>query len=138
MHRTDVVVFGRKRPKHTQKSRRSSSSTPHLMGHGPGRPVKTRGRSHRHVGGRSCSSSSAPNLMGSAPGRASEHVCLAERHIWVTYRADISWAAVRPGASNFERMGRGPARPTSFSKVSPRPGPSPFSDRPGPAHAIGP
>ena len=36
----------------------------------------------------------------------------------------ISWAAVRPGPSNFERMGRGPARPINFSEDGPWPGPA--------------
>ena len=39
------------------------------MGRGPDRPVKTRGRPHRHGGRRSSSSSIAPNIMGSGPGR---------------------------------------------------------------------
>ena len=62
------------------------------------------------------------------------------------YRAHISWAAARPGPSNFDKMGRGPtqpitssnfhgpARPIKFSKVSARPSPSHFQkSRPGPA-----
>ena len=54
--------------RHTQKSRSCSSGTLHFMGHGPGRPVKTRGRPHGH-GGRRSSSNSTPHLMGSGPSR---------------------------------------------------------------------
>ena len=53
---------------HRKKSS-CSSSTPHLMGHGPGLPVTTRGQSHGHVGRRCSSSSSTSHLMGSGPGR---------------------------------------------------------------------
>ena len=76
MHRTNVAVFGGSRPRHTRKSRSCSSSTPHLMGHGPGRPVKTRRRPHGH-GGRHSSSSTVHR---------------------------ITWAAVRAGRS--KHMGR--------------------------------
>ena len=46
-------------------------------------------------------------------------------------------AAARPGLSNFERMGRGPARPIKFSEDGPRPDPAHHIfkiSRPGPAH----
>ena len=59
------------------------------------------------------------------------------------------WAASRFCPSNFQRMGRGPARPTKFSDDGPRPGPSnlqtmgrgpaqpiTFSKRHGPARPI--
>ena len=50
----------------------------------------------------------------------------------------ILWgAAARPGPSNFQRMGRGPARPINFSEDWPRPGPAHHTVkhlRPGPAH----
>ena len=41
-----------------------------------------------------------------------------------------SWAAARPGPSNCQRMGRGPAQPIAFLKFTAR-------ARPGPAHDIG-
>ena len=40
----------------------------------------------------------------------------------------IWWAAARPGPSNFQRMGRGPAQPITFSKIH---GPA----RPGQRHS---
>ena len=136
-----------------------SNSTPHLMGYGPGRPVKTCGRPHGHGGRRISSSSSTPHLMGSDPGRP-----VARQNTWAAswagrsgpYRAHISWAAVRPGPSNFERMRRGSARPIKFSEDGPRPGPAHekfgrwaaarpssshsqiFTARPDPAHTNGP
>ena len=54
-----------------------ASSTPHLMGSGPGRPVEAHGPPH-------------------GPGTAA--------HIEPTSHGP------RPGLSNFQRMGRGPAR----------------------------
>ena len=36
----------------------------------------------------------------------------------------IWWAAARPGPSNFQRIGRGPARPIKFSEDGPPPGPA--------------
>ena len=88
---------------HTQNSRSwsCSCSTPHIMGHGPGRPVKTHGPPHRPGG----TAHIEPTSHGPRPGPA--------HHI-------LSFS--RPG----------PARPIKFSKVSARPGPSQFSDRPGP------
>ena len=47
------------------------------------------------------------------------------------------WAAARPGPSNFQRMGRGPAQPITFSKIHGPARPIIFpkvSARPGPAH----
>ena len=71
IHRTNVALFGGSRPRNTGICRSCRSSTPHLTGHGPGRPVKTRGLPHGH-GGRHSSSS------------------IVRR---------ISWAAVRAGLS---------------------------------------
>ena len=34
------------------------------------------------------------------------------------------WADARPGPSNFNLVGRGPARPANFSEDGPRPGPA--------------
>ena len=51
------------------------------------------------------------------------------------------WTAARPGPSNFQRMGRGPAQPITFSKRHgpARPGSSFFRSlgrpRPGPSHS---
>ena len=56
-------------PRHTKIIRSCSSGTPHLMDHGSGRPVETRGRPHDHGGRRSSSRNSTPHLMGSGPGR---------------------------------------------------------------------
>ena len=98
------------RPRRTQKSRRSSSSTPHLMGHGPGRPVKTRGRSHGHGGLRSLVAVVHLILWAALRAGRQNTVCLAEGHIWVTYKAHTSWAAVRPGQPFFQKFHPGPAQ----------------------------
>ena len=102
----------------------SSSSTPHLTGNDPGRPVKHMGR----LMGRAVRPIQSPHLMGRGPARP------------IKFRED--------GPSNFERMGRGPTQPTHFriltarsgrvhhffkSLGQARPGPSQFSDRPSPA-----
>ena len=78
---------------------------------------------------------------GSRPGSAWENSWAAS---WARqscpYKVHISWAAARPGSSNFESMGRGPARPINFSHDAPRPSrPINFSDdgpRPGPANRV--
>ena len=117
MHRANVAVLGG-RPRHTQRSRSCSSSTPHLMGHGPGGPVKTRGRPHGPGG----TAHIKPTSHGPRPGPA--------------HQIARGWAAARPGQPNFQRMRRGPARPTKFSEGGLRPDPVhhifKFS-RPGPA-----
>ena len=129
------------------------------MGHGPGWPVKTCGRPHGYGGRRSCISNT-PHLMGSGPGRpVKTHepphgpggaAPMEPTSHWPrpdpAYQISRGWAAARRGPSNFQRMGRGPtqpitfskfhgpARPIIFSKVSARPGPSHFQkSRPGPA-----
>ena len=105
MHRANVAVLADNNPD-TQKNRNCSSSTPHLMGHGPGRLVKTRGRPHGHDGSSSISSGSTPQLMGSGPGRPVK-----------THGPPHGPIAARPGPSNFQRMGRGPARPIKISEL---------------------
>ena len=111
------------------------------MGHSPGRPVKTRGRPHGHVGRRSSSSStscSTPHLMGSSPGRPVKthgppHGPGVAAHIEPTSHGSRpglahqilrGWAAARPGPSIFQRTGRVPARPTKISQDGPRPDPA--------------
>ena len=105
MHCANVAVLADNNPD-TQKNRNCSSSTPHLMGHGPGRLVKTRGRPHGHDGSSSISSGSTPQLMGSGPGRPVK-----------THGPPHGPIAARPGPSNFQRMGRGPARPIKISEL---------------------
>ena len=155
MHRTNVAAFGRQRPGHTQNNRSCSNSTPHLTGHGPGRPVKTLGRPHGHGGRRSNGSSisSTPHLMGSGPGRpvethGSPHGPGGAAHTEPTshgprpdpaHHISRGWAAARPGPSKLQRMGRGPAQPITLSNCHGpvRPGPSNFQkSRPGPARPI--
>ena len=132
------------------------------MGHGPGRPVKTCGRSHGH-GGRS-SSSSSTHLIGSGPGRPvkihgpphgpggaaqikptfmgrspARHIKFREDgpRPGPAHQFFRGWAAARPGPSKFQRMGRGPTQPVTFSNFHgwARPGPSIFlKSRPGPSH----
>ena len=68
IHRTNVAVFGGKRPSHTRKRRSRGSSKPQLTSHGPDRAVKTRGRPRGH-GGRRSNSSNTPHIMGSGQGR---------------------------------------------------------------------
>ena len=49
------------------------------------------------------------------------------------------WAAARPGPSNFNLVGRGPARPINFSEDGPWPVPAYHifkNSRPGPARPI--
>ena len=123
------------------------------MGHGPGRPVKTRWRPQGHSGHRSSSSSSTPHTMGSGPGRPVKtyrppHGPGGAAHIEPTshgprpgpaHQISRGWAAARPGLSIFQRMGRGPARPIKISEDGPRPGPAHhifIFSRPGPARPI--
>ena len=91
----------------------SSSSTPHLTGNDPGRPVKHMGR----LMGRAVRPIQSPHLMGRGPARP------------IKFRDD--------GPSNFERVGRGPTQPTHFRILTARPGRahhfSKVSARPGPA-----
>ena len=53
----------------------------------------------------------------------------------------ILWAAAWPGPSNFNLVGRGPARPVEFSEDGPRPGPAHqifrgwAAARPSPSHS---
>ena len=141
------------------------------MGHGPGRPVKTRGRPHGHGGRRSSSSSSnsTPHLMGNGPGRpvithGPPHGPGGAAHAEPTshgprpcpvHQISRGWTAARPGPSKFQRMGRGPTQPITFSIFygPARSGPSHFrksrlgparpvtsfrSARPGPAQTNGP
>ena len=138
------------RQRHTPKSRSCSSSTLHLLGHGPGRPVKTRERPHGHGGRRSSSSSSKPHFMGSGPGRPVQthephHGPGGAAHIEPTshgprpgpaHQVSRGWAAARPSPSHFQNFTArpgpssvqkyrpGPASPITFSKVSARPGPA--------------
>ena len=105
---------------HTRKSR-SCSSTPHLMAHGPGRPVKTRGRPHGHGGRRSNSSSSTPHLLTSGPGRP----------IKTREPYGLSGSAYLEPASRGPRPG--PAHQISRGWAAALPGPSQSSDRSGPA-----
>ena len=132
-----AAVFG-ERPRHTQKSRSCSSSTAHLMGHGPGCPVKICGRPHGHGGRRTSSSSSTPHLMGGGPGRpvkthgpphgpgGAARIEPTSHGPWPGPAHQISrgWAAARPGPSIFQGMGRGPARPIKSPQDGPRPGPA--------------
>ena len=138
--------FWRTTTRTPQKSRSCSSSTPHLIGHGPGRPVKIRGRPHGHGGRRRSSSSSTPHLMGSGPGRpVKNHGPGGAAHIEPTshgprpgpaHQIFRGWAAARPSSSKFQRMGRGPTQPITFPNFHgpARPGPSNLlRSRPGPA-----
>ena len=128
------------------------------MGHGPGRPVKARGRPHGHGGCRRSSSNSTPHLMGSGPSRrvtthGPPHGPGGATRIEPTshgprpgaaHQISRGWAAARPGPSYFQfftaRPGRahqffkspGPAHHIFKSLGPTRPGPSQFSDRPGP------
>ena len=104
------------------------------MGSGPGRPVKPHGPPHGPGG----AAHVEPTSHGPRPGPA--------------YQISRGWAAARPGPSNFQRMGRGPAQPIKFQRMGrgptqpitfsnfhgpARPGPSNFQkSRPGPAHHI--
>ena len=77
--------------------------------------------------------------MGSGPGRPVKTHGPPHGPGGAADIAHISWAAARPGPSNFERMGRGPARPIKISEDGPRPGPAHHIfnlSRPGPARPI--
>ena len=125
------------------------------MGHGPGRPVKTRGRPHGHGGRRSSSSSSSstPHTMGSGPCRPvtiheSPHGPGRAAHIEPTShgprpgpgaKTSRVWAAARLGPSNSPRIGRSPVRPIKIAENGPRSDPAHDSfnfSRPGPARSI--
>ena len=123
--------------RHTQKSRSCSSNTPHPMGHGPGQPVKTRGRPHGHGGRRRSSSSSTPHLMGSGPGRPVKthgppHGPGRAAHIEPTSHGP------RPGPAHqiFREWAAAQPSPLQISEGGPRPGPAHhiFTARPGPSH----
>ena len=123
------------------------------MGHGQGRPVKTREWPHEHGGRHSSSSSNIPHLMGSSPGRPVKthgppHGPGGAADIELTshgprpglaHQISRGWGAARSGPSIFQRMGLGPARPIKISEDGPRPDPAHhifnFS-RPGPAHQL--
>ena len=100
-----------------QKNRSCSSNTPHLMGHDPGRPVKTHGPPHGPGG----AAHIEPTSHGPRHGPA--------------HQVFRGWAAAGPNPSHFQIF-HGLARPgpSIFQQSRPgRPGPSQFSDRPGPA-----
>ena len=95
--------------------------SPHLMGSGPGWPVKRRVPPHGPGG----AAHTEPTSHGPRPDPA--------HHI------SRGWAAARPGPSKLQRMGRGPAQPITLSNCHGpvRPGPSNFQkSRPGPARPI--
>ena len=105
-------------PHHRQDGCRSTSSrsTPHLIGRGPDRPVKTRGPPHGQCG----ATHVEPITHRLRPGLAHQF-----------FRR---WAAVRSGLSIFWMLGRSPVH--HIFNVS-WPGPSHFrrfTVRPGPAH----
>ena len=86
--------------------RLSSSSTPHILGRGRGRPVKTRGPPH-------------------GPGRSVHVEPIYHRpRSGPAHQICILWATARPGPSFFQRIGHGPARPINFSEDGPRPSPT--------------
>ena len=134
MHRTNLAFLYRKRPRHTHKSRGCSRRTPHLMGHGPGRPVKTRRWPYGRGGRRRSSSSRTPHLLCSGRGRPVKtrrppHGQGGAAYIEPTSHGpgpSISrgWAAARPGPSECQRMGRDPTQPIKFSIFPARPGPA--------------
>ena len=95
--------------------------TPYLMGRGPDRPMKTRGRLHGQGGAVHIE----PIYHGPRPGPA--------------HQISGWWAAARPGPSILQMMG-GRARPSTFSKFHgpARPAHHFFKilgpARPGPSH----
>ena len=125
------------------------------MGHGQGRPVKTREWPHEHGGRHSSSSSNIPHLMGSSPGRPVKthgppHGPGGAADIELTshgprpglaHQISRGWGAARSGPSIFQRMGLGPARPIKLFRgwAVARLSPSQFqffTARAGPAHPI--
>ena len=91
------------------------------MGHGSGRPVKTRGRPYGPGGAARIEATS----HGLRPGSA--------------HQSPREWAAARLEPSKFQRMGRGPARPLEIAEDEPRPDPVHHIfklSQPGPAHHI--
>ena len=107
------------------------------MGRDLDRPVKARGRPHRHGGRRRRSSSIAPNLMGIGPGgpvktNGAPNGPGGATHTEPTshgprpgqaHQISRGWAAARSGPSNFQRTGRGRAQPINIFNFS-RPGPA--------------
>ena len=74
----------------------NSSRTPHIMGHGSRWPAKTRGPSH----GLGRAAYIKPHLMGRAAARPIKMQVDGLRP-GPTHQIFISWAAARPGPSNF-------------------------------------
>ena len=91
------------------------SGTPQIMGRGPGLPAKTCGPSHGPGGHRHRRSISTPRITGRGPGRPMKTRGPPHR----------LGRAARPGPSNFETVGRDPARPIKLSNHGPGPRPSP-------------
>ena len=101
-------------------TRRTSSSlyiyrgrrTLHVMGHGPGRHMKTRGPSHGKDGRLLVVVSLLHIISWAWPGLACEYIWGPS---WAgrsgSRRVHISGASARPGLSIFKMTGRGPARP---------------------------
>ena len=127
-------------PHHRQDGCRSTSSrsTPHLIGRGPDRPVKTRGPPHGQCG----ATHVEPITHRLRPGLAHH---FSRR--WAAVRPGLSisgcWAAARPIIFStfygpvhhiFEVLRPGPVRPIIISKLSVRSGPtitfSEYSARP--------
>ena len=101
IHRTNVAVLTDNDPGAPQKLVVvCRSRAPHLMGHGPGRPIKTRGRSND--GRRNNSSSSTLHLIGRGPGRP------VEKH-WPPHGSG--------GAADIEPTSHGP-RPGPAHQIS--------------------
>ena len=108
------------------------------MGRGPGLPAKTRGLFHGPGGRRHRRSTSTQQIMGGGPAwpvktRGPPHRLGKAAHLKPTFydarpgpahQILSRWAATWPGPSNFQRMGRGPARPINFSEDGPRLGPA--------------
>ena len=140
-------------------TRRTSSSlyiyrgrrTLHVMGHGPGRHMKTRGPSHGKDGRLLVVVSLLHIISWAWPGLACEYIWGPS---WAgrsgSRRVHISGASARPGLSIFKMTGRGPARHTnrpahyiSGCWAATRPGQSitpnsrAGSVRPGPAGTTG-
>ena len=103
----------------------SSSSTPHVMGRGPGRPVKARGPPQGQGGRRTSSSRNISHVRGCGPGqpvktRGPPHGQGGAALVEPTPHG----ARPGPAPSYLQRMGHGPARLITLSKLT------------GPAHHI--